>query len=343
MSDPVSIVDELLREAVRLGASDLYCIPDGQRVEVRLRVDGIQRGLREVEGETGKRCITRIKVLAGLLTYQTRVAQDGAIRDHEALGEQECRVSIMPTQFGERASLRFLQGTTGPLHLEDLGVSAETQATLRRILAIPAGMVLLTGPTGCGKTTTIYALVRELLRNRQDPASIISIEDPVECILPGVSQAAIREDWGYAAALKAALRQDVKTLVVGEMRDPDVVRVTLDAALTGHRVISTYHAGDIPSVYARMMHQGFEPFLIASAITGVVAQRLLESPDGTKRVPVMAVLEPDDAWREIVCNTKGLAGLRAGLSGHATADLLSLGKRAVAEGRLAESALAALG
>jgi len=320
MSDPVTIVDEMLSEAVRLGASDLYCIPDGQQVEVRLRVDGIQRGLREIEGETGKRCITRIKVLAGLLTYQTRVAQDGAIRDHEALGEMECRVSIMPTQFGERASLRFLQGSTGPL-----------------------GMILLTGPTGCGKTTTIYALVRELLRNRQDPASIISIEDPVECILPGVSQAAVREDWGYAQALKAALRQDVKTLIVGEMRDPDVVRVTLDAALTGHRVISTYHAGDIPSVYARMMHQGFEPFLVASAITGVVAQRLLESPDGKARVPVMAVLEPDDSWREIVCNTKGLAGLRAALSGHATADLLQLGKRAVADGRLAESALAALG
>lgn len=342
MSDPVSIVDDLLREAVALGASDLYCIPDATQVEVRVRVQGIQKALRVIEGDIGSRCITRIKVLAGLLTYQTRVAQDGAIRDCAPLGAIECRVSIMPTQFGERASLRFLQGATGPLHLEDLGVPEAVLLVLRRILSAPAGMILLTGPTGCGKTTTIYAMVRELLRNQQDPASIISIEDPVECILPGVSQAAIREDWGYAAALKAALRQDVKTLVVGEMRDPDVVRVTLDAALTGHRVISTYHAGDIPSVYARMMHQGFEPFLVASAITGVVAQRLVDSPDGSARVPIMAVLEPDDAWRDTVCNTQGLAPLRAALAGHALADLSKAGQRALAAGHISEAALSSL-
>ena len=323
--DAPELVDEILAEAVRRQASDLYWIPAADGVEIRVRVHGVQHTLRRLPTELGARCVTRVKVLAGLLTYQTRVAQDGAIRaEHPALGGHECRVSVMPTQFGERASLRFLQGAVGPTHLEELGAGDEALAALRRLLALPSGMILLTGPTGCGKTTTIYAMVRELLRDRQDPASIITIEDPIEAVLPGVSQAAIRDDWGYAGALKAALRQDVKTLVVGEMRDPEVVRVTLDAALTGHRVITTYHAGDIPSVYARMIHQGFEPFLVASAVTGVVAQRLLDSEDGQRRVPVMAVLEVDDAWRETVCNSHALPALREALADYPMADLQTM-------------------
>ena len=145
-----------------------------------------------------------------------------------------------------------------------------------------------------------------------DPPSIITLEDPIECEIDNITQTAVSADseWNYAAALRAALRQDVKTLVVGEMRDREVVKVTLDAALSGHRVITTYHAGDIPSVYARMLHQGFEPFLVASAITGVVTQRLVPRPTGHGRMPVAGVLVPNDEWREVVAANPGLSALR---------------------------------
>jgi type II secretory ATPase GspE/PulE/Tfp pilus assembly ATPase PilB-like protein len=199
-------------------------------------------------------------------------------------------------------------------------------------------MIVLTGPTGCGKSTTIYALIRELLREHQDPTSIITLEDPIEKVIGNISQvnvAAGKDEWTYEIALRAALRQDVKTLVVGEMRDRGVVQVVLDAALTGHRVITTYHAGDIPSVYARMLHQGFEPFLIAAAVTGVVTQRLIPGVDD-KLVPAAALLEPDDAWREFVCTRPGLGQLRAHVADRPQADIRRRITALADQGRISE-------
>lgn len=293
--EPHRFVERMLTEAIRKGASDLYWLPCASHMNLRLRKDGIQENIAEVPREYGEQCVARIKVLAGLLTYRTRVSQDGAIKDFAGSNGSELRVSVMPTSQGERASIRILRGEAGPLYLDDLGFSAETNRALRDMLDRPAGLIVLTGPTGSGKTTTIYALIRELLRRQQDPASIVTIEDPIECEIDGVTQTQISEgdDWNYAAALRGALRHDVKTLVVGEMRDKEVVKVTLDAALTGHRVITTYHAGDIPSVYVRMLHQGFEPFLVASAVTGVVNQRLVPRRDGDGRIPVVAVPHTD--------------------------------------------------
>jgi type IV pilus assembly protein PilB len=174
-------------------------------------------------------------------------------------------------------------------------------------------MIVLTGPTGCGKTTTIYAMVRELIKNNQDPASIISIEDPVESRITGISQVSLsraNEQWNYAEALRAALRQDVKTLIIGEMRDAEIIKVALDAALTGHRIITTFHAGDIPAVYARILHHGFEPFLVASAITGLVSQRLLKTKGCNKQIPLAATLIPNDNWRDFIMNAPALSEIR---------------------------------
>ena len=244
----------------------------------------------------------------GMPTYKTRAAQDGIIRrDH-----CELRIATLPSNFGERLSIRLLLQTQGPRHLHDLGLKDEQVAALQRICKQESGLVILTGPTGSGKSTTIYAMIRELLRHDADPASIITLEDPVECEIPGITQVTVsdRSDLTYSDALRAALRQDVKTLIIGEMRDKEVIRATLDAAMTGHRVITTFHAGDIPSVYSRILHQGFEPFIVASAITGVVSQRL--APDGGEmQISEMDILEPTDNWRDLILSNPTLSALRA--------------------------------
>lgn len=323
---PQAFVERILTNAIQTAASDIYVLPDRDSCVVRYRVEGAQRDIAMVPVEFGERCITRIKVLAELLTYRTRVAQDGVIR-WEASGKMtELRVAVMPTKHGERITIRLRGHETAARRLDELQFQPTVVESLRAMLKQPTGMIILTGPTGCGKTTTIYALIRELLLQQQDPASIITLEDPIECEIEGISQVNIREaeQWGYAEALRASLRQDMKTLIVGEMRDAEVVRITLDAALTGHRIITTYHAGDIPSVYSRMLHQGFEPFLVASAITGILAQRLVTRKDGNGRLPVAAVLQPTDDWREFITRNPSLSELRDKLRNMPMADLPSV-------------------
>jgi len=337
--DPVEMVDAMLREAARRRASDLYLLPGKTDYEIRFRQDGVQSTWAVVPVAAGRQCVARIKVLARLLTYRSQVAQDGSLRDQAKYGYAEFRVAVMPTIHGERATLRVLDTGAGPKQLEDLNFPPEAVAALRLALAKPGGMILLTGPTGCGKTTTIYALVRELLRMKKDPASIISIEDPVECEIPGISQVSVsaeQEGWGYPDALRSALRQDLKTLVIGELRDRDVVKVALDAALTGHLVISSYHAGDIPSVYARLLSQGFEPFLVAATVTCVVAQRLVDAADGGRRVPVAAAFVPDAKWADLLLSRPGVEALRDAVKSHPAADLAAITRRLAEQGVISE-------
>ena len=319
---PDAFADLVLREARKAEASDVYWLPEADQFVVRFRIHGAPQAVAAVPREYGETCVSRLKVLGGLLTYRRQIAQDGVIRGAPAAGGAEIRISVMPTAFGERASLRF-QLTASEIDLDGLGFLPPVTETIRDMLTPSGGMIVLTGPTGSGKTTTIYAMIRELLRRQHDPAAIITLEDPIERIVGGISQTAVshESDWGYAMALRAALRQDVKTMVVGEMRDADIVRMTLDAALTGHRVITTYHAGDIPAVYARMLHQGFEPFLIASAVTGVVSQRLTPRADGTGSLPVVATLRVSDAWRDLVISNPSLSALRTAIRDYPGADL----------------------
>jgi len=335
-SDPVSFVDWVLSEALALEASDIYFIPRRELCSIRCRVGGVQRELCEIRGsEFIAQCASRIKVLSGMLTYRRKISQDGSIRGIANFANAELRVSAMPTIHGERISIRVLGGGKKLSGLDDLGFSTELLSAIRRMLDIPCGLTILTGPTGCGKTTTIYAMIHELLRNSQDPASIISIEDPVEMEIDGISQVSLTrsaEEWGYEEALRAALRQDVKTLVVGEIRDLGVAKMVLNAALSGHRVITTIHAGDIASVYARLLHHGLEPFLIASAISGVITQRLVLSSDGRRRLPVAAYLIPDDSWRDYVVGSPGLADLRRKMKDYPSADLKATAMKAVEEG-----------
>ncbi len=335
--DVEMVVDDVLNHAVAAGASDIYFMPTSASVLVKIRINGAQSDLLGISLDLGIQCIARLKVLSGLLTYRTKIAQDGVIRDTFDGVESEMRVSVMPGQHGERVAVRFMNAVGASLAISDLGLSERSVELLRGMLDRPEGMIILTGPTGSGKTTTIYAMIRELLERENDPASIITLEDPIEAEIHGVTQTSVSgdSDWDYKSALKAALRQDVKTIVVGEMRDEAVTKVTLDAALTGHRVITTFHAGDIASVYARMLHQGFEPFLVASAITAVVTQRLCRRDDGTV-VPVVALLVPDDEWRDFVISNPSLMDMRRKLSGHADADLEEVARAMQERGEISD-------
>ncbi len=325
--------DALLDEAVRSGASDLYILPGVAEFELRCRVNGLQRDLLNVPAEFGAQCVTRLKVMAGMLTYRSRIAQDGAIRS----GRVEFRLAVMPTIRGERLTIRLFDHSQRENLLDELRFRPEVLAELRKLLERPSGMIILTGATGSGKSTTIYAMIRELLRLDRDRSSIISIEDPVECEIAGISQISLPRDdaeWNYAAALRAALRHDVKTLVIGEMRDREIVKVALDAALTGHRVITTFHAGDIASVFARLLHQGFEPFLIAVAVSGVVTQHLVHAADGSGRLPVAAVLANDDAFRDFLAGAPDLRELRNHLQ-QAGCDLKAIAAQLAEAGHIA--------
>ncbi len=337
------IVRDIFRAAIEQRATDIYFLPQKERLQVRWRVGGAQEDIVEMPRLIGDQCLTHVKVLGGLLTYRTNIAQDGVIRWPDP--PTEMRTASMPTIYGERITIRIMSNAVAPDYIEDLGFDAPSVETLQRVIARPHGLIILTGPTGCGKTTTIYALIRELIREQQDPASIITLEDPVERVIDGVSQVAVNgegEEWNYDIALKAALRQDVKTLVVGEMRDRAVAKFVLDAALTGHRVITTYHAGDIPGVYARLLHQEFEPFLIAAAINGVVTQRLVQRPDAHP-VPVVGLLEPDDSWREFICGNPDLGKIREEVRKRPGADIRRQAIALAEAGRISQEHAALIG
>lgn len=304
--DIPKLVDEILGKALDLNASDIYLLPYEKECLIRFKVNGIQQTQKTVSSETGLQCISRIKVLGGLLTYISKSAQDGSF---EFQGSS-FRCSSIPTIHGERLTLRILNSGNKLTNLEDLGYSASTLAAMKKIVSCRQGLILLTGATGSGKTTTMYALVREILKLEQDHSSVISLEDPVEQRLEGISQVEINEDWGYTEALKASLRQDVKTLLIGELRDQEVVRVALDAALSGHRIISTYHAGSIDSIFSRLLHTGYEPFLVANAISGCIALDLEYCRESSCYIPKANCLPVDDECRDMIVKKPGIKALR---------------------------------
>jgi type II secretory ATPase GspE/PulE/Tfp pilus assembly ATPase PilB-like protein len=277
--DATAAVDLLIREALAVGASDLTLEPRPDRFEVTVRCDGVIVPLADGPREALPNVVNRIKVLAGLLTYRHDLPQEGRIAADSFGAALDFRVAVYPTSHGDRVAIRIFNPSHKNHELADLGLSEELRDRLSAAVARPEGVVLLTGPAGSGKTTTIYALLRHMLRTdgeRRARRNIITIEDPVETILDGVTQTTVNEAAGldFARALRSLLRQDPNVLVVGEIRDRETARAAIAAGLSGHLVISTVHSGSACGVFSRLLEMGVEPYQVTGAVTAVLAQRL---------------------------------------------------------------------
>jgi len=283
----VAFVQKMLGEAVRLGASDIHVEPGDSRLEIRFRLDG--RLLRQPDppAELGQAIIGRIKVLAGLDIAERRLPQDGRVRHSVDGREIDIRVATLPAMHGEAVALRLLDRSHLRQDVASLGFDAVISAGLERLAARPHGILLVTGPTGSGKTTTLYGLLARL--NRPE-VKILSVEDPVEFRLDGINQVQVRAGIGldFSRVLRAFLRHDPDILMVGEIRDGETARIAIQAALTGHLILSTLHTNDAVGAIARLLDMGLEPYLLAATLNGVLAQRLLRRlcPDCATTAPL---------------------------------------------------------
>jgi len=270
----VRLVNLLLLEALDARASDVHLESYADGVRVRYRVDGVLQDAPSPPAGLAPALVSRLKIMAELDIAERRVPQDGRIRLRLQDRPVDVRVSTLPTLHGESVVLRLLDKEKGRIALHELGMGDDTVAQLTRVLARPHGIVLTTGPTGSGKTTTLYAAVDVVRTGRE---KIVTVEDPVEYQLAGVPQVPVNEKVGvtFATALRALLRQDPDVMLVGEIRDAETAEITTQAALTGHLVLSTLHTNDAPSALTRLLELGVAPFLVASTVEAVLAQRLV--------------------------------------------------------------------
>lgn len=270
----VRAVNDMFETAVELRASDIHIEPGRSSLTVRMRVDGLLRNVATPSGVPPAAVISRIKILAGLNIAERRLPQDGGARVRAARSELDVRVAIMPTQHGESAVIRLLPRDRALLSIDKLGFLARDQAKLRRMLALPHGMIIVTGPTGSGKTTTL-ATVLSLLN--EPTRKILTIEDPVEYEIPGISQSQAKPSIGltFATALRSFVRQDPDVIMVGEVRDSETAHVAIHAALTGHLVLTTLHTETAAAAVPRLLDLGVEAFLLRSTLRAVIAQRLV--------------------------------------------------------------------
>ncbi len=272
----VEFVDRLLALVDQAPASDVHLDPTETALELRWRLDGVLQPLGAAPRAIAANIVGRLKVLAGLLTYETALPQEGRLVN-ETSGS-EFRVSTFPTLFGERAVLRALGASASGLDsLDKLGLDAQVLAQFQTALAGNTGAILVVGPAGSGKTTTAYAAVREVVRQSHGGRAIHSLEDPVEVVVPGVAQSQVNEASGFtmATALKSLVRQDPEVLMLGEMRDRATAETTLQAALTGSLVITTFHAGNAAEAVQRLVDMGIPSYAVGHSIRLIVAQRLV--------------------------------------------------------------------
>lgn len=270
----VALVDLILQRAAAVGASDIHIEPAAERVRVRVRVDGVLREILELPRQTAAGIASRLKILGGMDIAVKRRPQDGRSAVRVGGKELALRVSTLPAQGGEKVVLRLLDPDNAGRRLEELGFDVVTRERFGALLGRGHGVILVTGPTGSGKTTTLYGALAALDRERRN---ILTLEDPVEYRLPGLTQVQVHRRAGlsFAAALRAVLRQDPDVIMVGELRDKETVETALAAALTGHLVLSTLHTNDAPGAVTRLLEMGAPPYLIASGLIGVLAQRLV--------------------------------------------------------------------
>ncbi len=270
----IKLINGILQEAIKTRASDIHIEPYENRLAVRFRIDGALRDMLSLSARLSSTVVSRVKVMAQLDIAKKRTPQDG--RFSLNLGERavDVRVSTLPSQYGERVVMRILEKTSNLLNLSDLGMAKGELENFEKAISRPNGIILVTGPTGSGKTTTLYAAISGL---NDGSRNILSVEDPVEYALDGIGQTQVNTQIGmsFAAGLRAILRQDPDVVMVGEIRDPETAEIAVQAALTGHLVLSTVHTNSAVGAITRLRDMGVEPFLLASTVTSIVAQRLV--------------------------------------------------------------------
>jgi general secretion pathway protein E len=270
----VRAFSDLIERAVELRASDIHIEPFRDGLTVRMRVDGMLRAMPAPPGVMPQALVSRIKILAGLNIAERRLPQDGAARLRVGRSEIDVRVATMPTQHGESAAVRLLPRDRGLLELSKLGLASRDESALRHLLALPHGMIVITGPTGSGKTTTLATMLSIL---NETTRKILTIEDPVEYEIPGINQSQVKPSIGltFATALRAFVRQDPDVIMVGEIRDAETANIAIHAALTGHLVLTTLHTETAAAAVPRLLDLGVEGFLLKSTLRAVIAQRLV--------------------------------------------------------------------
>jgi type II secretory ATPase GspE/PulE/Tfp pilus assembly ATPase PilB-like protein len=271
------IVSFLFHQAIEHRASDIYLEPLEEIVSIRYRIDGMLHNVVELPLELQDKLVSRVKVLANLIVYRRDIPQDGHITGDFQKKGVDLRVTTFPTIHGEKVFIRIFNSREVHFDIGELGLSPDIKEELRRLIFQPQGTILLTGPSSSGKTTTIYAALREILREKRNTVNIVTIEDPVEYNLKDISQTQVNLSAGltFARSLRSILRQDPEVIMLGEIRDVETANIAIQAGLTGHLVISTIHSGTASGVFARLIAMEIEPFLIASSISGVLAQRLV--------------------------------------------------------------------
>ncbi|MCW3479881.1 type II secretion system ATPase GspE [Neisseriaceae bacterium JH1-16] len=308
----IRMINALLTQALRDGASDIHIEPYETRSLVRFRLDGTLRDIVAPHRALHAAMVSRIKIMAALDIAEKRIPQDGRISLRLAGRPVDVRVSTLPTAHGERVVLRLLDKESVRLDLATLGMAPDTLGTLDQLIRQPHGIVLVTGPTGSGKTTTLYAALSRLDASQ---TNIMTVEDPIEYQLPGVGQTQVnaRIDMSFAKALRAILRQDPDVIMIGEIRDLETAQIAVQASLTGHLVLATLHTNDAASAVTRLTDMGVEPFLLASSLLGVMAQRLVRRlcPACKELNPLALAERPGLAhYRPVGCPACGGSGYR---------------------------------
>jgi type IV pilus assembly protein PilB len=315
----IRMVNQMIEQAVQLGASDIHVDPQSDDIRIRFRVDGVLRTERTLPKSTLGIIISRLKIMAQLNIAERRLPQDGRLQLEHGYHIIDLRISILPTVYGEKVVIRILDTSQAVNQLTRLGFTSENEQAFRRMIQHNNGLVLITGPTGSGKTSTLYSALNEIDKEQMN---IITLEDPVEYQIDGVNQVQVLPQAGltFAKGLRSILRQDPDVLMVGEIRDTETADMAVRAALTGHLVFSTLHTNDSIGAITRLIHMEVEPFLVSSATVGVVAQRLIRRvcPDCAEEYL------PSDAEQELLLKRgiraqrwlKGIGCGRCNLTGY---------------------------
>ena len=349
----IRLLNALLSQAAREGASDIHIEAYERHTSVRFRIDGDLREVAQPHRALHAALISRLKIMADLDIAEKRLPQDGRISLRLGQRAIDIRVSTLPNAHGERAVLRLLDKSSTRLNLSDLGMTGDTLQRWLKQLRQPHGLLLVTGPTGSGKTTTLYAALQSLDASE---VNILTVEDPIEYELPGVGQTQVnpRIELDFARALRAILRQDPDVIMIGEIRDHETAQIAIQASLTGHLVLATLHTNDAPSAVTRLIDMGVEPFLLSSSLLGVLAQRLVrrlcpacagagcESCHHTGHQGRMGVFElmlADDALRELIHQAAPESELRQSALANGMVPMRQDGERLVQQGLISAAEL----